>query len=139
MRSCRRARYRVELPVVRGCRPDDAGGAAVWALRRRFVAAPKAEKPKDATPHKSSKPTTTTTTTTSSAPKVWWKSYHGTNHVWMPTLGINQHVYLFPCTRSRDPDNIVYRWGCAGSNNVYLLGHAYGVSQFSTMLPQRRF
>jgi hypothetical protein len=21
----------------------------------------------------------------------------------------------------------MYRWGCAGSNNVYLMGHAYGV------------
>ena len=33
----------------------------------------------------------------------------------------------FPCDRSRPPDNYVYRWGCAGANNVYLLGHAYSV------------
>ncbi|MBI3750119.1 MAG: sortase [Chloroflexi bacterium] len=64
------------------------------------------------------------------APKptgVWWAKYQGTNHVWMPTLGINKPVYLFPCSRGTDPDNLVYRWGCAGTNNVYLLGHAYGV------------
>ena len=61
------------------------------------------------------------------APRLWWSIYHGTNHVWMPTLGINRPVYFFPCSRSQSPDNYVYRWGCAGTNNVYLLGHAYGV------------
>jgi hypothetical protein len=61
------------------------------------------------------------------APPAWWSRYTGTNHVWMPTLGINRAVYSFPCSRSTSPDNLVYRWGCAGRNNVYLLGHAYGV------------
>ena len=61
------------------------------------------------------------------APAVWWWRYVGTNHVWMPTLGLNKPVYSFPCSRSRDPDNYVYRWGCAGYNNVYLLGHNFGV------------
>jgi hypothetical protein len=60
-------------------------------------------------------------------PAIWWSVYHGTNHVWMPTLGINRPVYFFPCSRGESPDNFVYRWGCAGTNNVYLLGHAYGV------------
>jgi len=53
--------------------------------------------------------------------------YVGANHVWIPWLGLSRSVHLFPCSRSRDPDNYVYRWGCAGSNNVYLLGHAYSV------------
>jgi hypothetical protein len=78
----------------------------------------------------SSGPTVQTTTTTVAAPAqpaVWWKKYVGTNHVWMPTLGLSKAVYSFPCSRSRDPDNYVYRWGCAGANNVYLLGHNYGV------------
>jgi hypothetical protein len=47
--------------------------------------------------------------------------------VWIPSLGINQSVSGFSCSRTRPPDNYVYRWGCAGSNNVYLMGHAYGV------------
>jgi Sortase domain len=51
----------------------------------------------------------------------------GRNHVWIPSLGINRSVAWFPCDRKRPPDNYVYRWGCAGSNNVYLLGHAYSV------------
>jgi Sortase domain len=51
----------------------------------------------------------------------------GRNHVWIPSLGMSRSVAWFPCDRSRAPDNLVYRWGCAGSNNVYLLGHAYGV------------
>jgi sortase (surface protein transpeptidase) len=53
--------------------------------------------------------------------------YAGRNHVWIPSLGINRSVSSFSCTRSRPPDNYVYRWGCAGRNNVYLLGHAYSV------------
>src|SRR5262249_29771098 len=60
-------------------------------------------------------------------------SHHATtktvvrNHLWIPALGINRSVSWFPCSRSAAPDNYVYRWGCAGRNNVYLLGHAYGV------------
>jgi len=53
--------------------------------------------------------------------------YVGTNHVWMPALGINRPVYLYACTRSTALDNLVYRWGCAGRNNTYLMGHAWGV------------
>ncbi|MFL5754658.1 MAG: sortase domain-bontaining protein [Chloroflexota bacterium] len=53
--------------------------------------------------------------------------YVGHNHVWIPSLGISYSVYSFPCSRSREPDNLVYRWGCAGHNNVYLMGHAWGV------------
>jgi hypothetical protein len=54
-------------------------------------------------------------------------AYRGTNHVWIPALGINRSISSFACSRSRPPDNYVYRWGCAGDNNVYLLGHAYSV------------
>lgn len=54
-------------------------------------------------------------------------AYHGRNHVWIPTLGINRSISSFACSRSRPPDNYLYRWGCAGTNNVYLLGHAYSV------------
>lgn len=51
----------------------------------------------------------------------------GRNHVWIPGLGINRSVSSFPCNRTRPPDNLVYRWGCAGANNVYLMGHASSV------------
>lgn len=54
-------------------------------------------------------------------------TYSGTDRFWIPSLGMNDKVHWFSCTRSRDPDNYIYRWGCAGSNNVYILGHAYGV------------
>jgi sortase family protein len=64
-----------------------------------------------------------TRTVTRSAPA----AYHGRNHVWIPALRINRSVSSFSCSRSRPPDNYVYRWGCAGRNNVYLLGHAYSV------------
>jgi hypothetical protein len=53
------------------------------------------------------------------------RSYEGRNHVWIPSLGITRTVQSFPCSRSRPPDAGVYRWGCAGHNNVYLLGHAW--------------
>ncbi len=55
------------------------------------------------------------------------RSYSGTNHVWIPSLGISRSVRWFPCERSRPPDNFMYRWGCSGSNNVYVMGHAYSV------------
>jgi sortase family protein len=64
-------------------------------------------------------PGTTSTATTA--------SYGGKNRVWIPSLGINRSVSAFPCSRTRPPDNYMYRWGCAGANNVYLLGHAHSV------------
>ncbi len=53
--------------------------------------------------------------------------YRGRNHVWIPALGIDRSVTGFACSSSAYPGNRVYRWGCAGSNNVYLFGHAYSV------------
>jgi hypothetical protein len=58
-------------------------------------------------------------------------SFRGTNHLWIPALGINKVVQSFPCSRTRPPDAGVYRWGCAGRNNVYLMGHAW--STFKTL------
>jgi Sortase domain len=52
-------------------------------------------------------------------------SYGGKNHVWFPALGINRSVYFFSCSNKSYPGNVVYRWGCAGSNNVYLFAHAH--------------
>ena len=49
------------------------------------------------------------------------------NHLWIPALGISRTVVFYPCSRATVPGNYVYRWGCAGHNNVYLLGHASGV------------
>ena len=40
---------------------------------------------------------------------------------------MSYNVHAYPCSRSRPPDNYMYRWGCAGENNVYILGHAYSV------------
>jgi hypothetical protein len=54
-------------------------------------------------------------------------TYSGSNHFWIPSLGMSYRVRPFECTRTRAPDNYMYRWGCAGQNNVYILGHAYGV------------
>ena len=61
----------------------------------------------------------------SRAPSSTAASYHGVNHVWIPSLGISKGIQSFPCSRSRPPDAGVYRWGCAGANNVYLLSHAW--------------
>ena len=54
-------------------------------------------------------------------------TYSGTNHFWFPALGISKAVHLFPCSRQTPPGEYLYRWGCAGKNNVYLMGHASGV------------
>jgi len=52
--------------------------------------------------------------------------YAGRNHFWFPSLGISQAVYGYPCSSSAPPGPQVYRWGCAGTNNIYLLAHAGG-------------
>ncbi len=49
----------------------------------------------------------------------------GTNHLWIPSLGISHSVAAFACTRSTPPAAGVYRWGCAGRSNAYLFGHAW--------------
>jgi len=54
-------------------------------------------------------------------------SYRGRNHVWMPALRIDKAVSWYACSNSAYPGNRVYRWGCAGANNVYLFGHASSV------------
>ena len=51
--------------------------------------------------------------------------YSGRNHVWIPALGINRSVGWYACGTPTAPGLGVYRWGCAGANNVYLLAHAY--------------
>lgn len=54
-------------------------------------------------------------------------SYQGRNRLWIPALGIDRPVSFFSCSSSAYPGDRVYRWGCAGRNNVYLFGHAAGV------------
>ena len=54
-------------------------------------------------------------------------SYGGKNRMSFPALGINRGVSFFSCSNNSYPGNAVYRWGCAGSNNVYLFGHAHSV------------
>jgi len=51
---------------------------------------------------------------------------HGRNHLWSASLGLDRGVSWFSCSRSRPPDFMVYRWGCAGPNNIYLFAHAGG-------------
>jgi sortase (surface protein transpeptidase) len=51
--------------------------------------------------------------------------YKGRNHLWIPALGVNRSVGWYPCGAAKAPGLGVYRWGCAGANNVYLLAHAY--------------
>jgi hypothetical protein len=83
-----------------------------------------------ASPAPSERPAPAQVAKADKAPKAGSSSpaeFRGRNHVWIPALRINRSVHAFPCSRSRPPDNYVYRWGCAGSNNVYLMGHAHSV------------
>lgn len=54
-------------------------------------------------------------------------SFTGRNKVWIPALGIRRSVSSFACSSTAYPGDRVYRWGCAGSNNIYLFGHAHSV------------
>jgi hypothetical protein len=85
-------------------------------------ATPKPAAAKSATPKPSAPKAASTATARSST-----RTFAGRNHVWIPSLGISRSVSWFPCSRSTPPGNLVYRWGCAGRNNVYLFGHAYSV------------
>jgi hypothetical protein len=54
-------------------------------------------------------------------------SYKGRNHFWFPAIGLSRAVYSYSCGRKSALANLVYRWGCGGTNNTYLMGHAWGV------------
>jgi sortase (surface protein transpeptidase) len=73
------------------------------------------------------KPTTVSKQKVSSRGSAKASGFHGRNHVWIPALGINRSVAGYSCSSGYYPGNRVYRWGCAGGNNVYLFGHAFSV------------
>jgi hypothetical protein len=54
-------------------------------------------------------------------------SFSGRNRVWIPALGIRRSTAFFSCSSTAYPADRVYRWGCAGRNNIYLFGHAHSV------------
>jgi hypothetical protein len=60
-----------------------------------------------------------------SGPSGWYPGER--NHLWLPSLGIDEPIHHWSCTRSGILADVVYSWGCAGSNNEYLMGHAFGV------------
>ena len=93
--------------------------AAVVAPKPAATAKPKTPTTKPASP----KPTTRTTTRTTKPATA--PVYRGTNHLWIPALGINRSVGYYYCGNPRAPGLGVYRWGCAGRNNTYLLAHAF--------------
>jgi sortase (surface protein transpeptidase) len=86
-------------------------------------AAPAKVSPAKATPAK----TTVAPAPTKPAPAKVAPTYSGKNHLWIPALGVDRSVTGFACTASAYPGDRVYRWGCAGENNVYILGHASSV------------
>ncbi|HET7494100.1 MAG TPA: sortase [Candidatus Limnocylindrales bacterium] len=92
------------------------------SLRADWIARPRAAVPQPkaavVATKGAAKPTRTATTST---------SFRGSNHLWIPSLGISRSTTFYSCSSSAYPGNRVYRWGCAGSNNVYLFGHAYSV------------
>ena len=74
------------------------------------------------------KVTSSTPKVTSSKPKVvvpTSSGYSGVYHLWIPALGVSRAINDWGCRGGLIPDRVEY-WGCAGSNNLYLLGHAYG-------------
>lgn len=55
-------------------------------------------------------------------------TYQGRNYLWFPSLGIHHAVSWYACSASYALSYAaVYRWGCAGANNVYLMAHAGGI------------
>jgi sortase (surface protein transpeptidase) len=118
-------------PVVVRATKRDAG----WDLRAMHsgAAAPRAEGA--LAPASASKQTarpvveTRSTTVHDSTPSGSLEAFRGMNHFWIPSLGMSYGVRPYACGRTSNPANYMYRWGCAGTNNVYILGHAYSVME----------
>jgi hypothetical protein len=104
-------------PAVTPVQPVVDPSAARSAAASVVGAAAATETLKPAAPKTTTAKTTTATTV-----------YRGTNHMWFPALGINHSVTWYACSASYALSySAVYRWGCAGTNNVYLMAHAGGV------------
>jgi hypothetical protein len=105
----------------------DAGAERAAAASAAGAAAAK----ETVKPTATAAPKTTTSRTTTSGSTTSATSatvYRGTNHMWFPALGINHSVTWYACSASYALSySAVYRWGCAGTNNVYLMAHAGGV------------
>jgi hypothetical protein len=115
--------------AARAATPDVPDAAAQGAARTQAAAAPTRSFPRMDAPSSIKKPKADAAAGSGGGASSGARSgsYKGRNHFWFPAIGISRAVYSFPCSRSRAPDNLVYRWGCAGANNVYLLGHAHSV------------
>lgn len=111
-----------ELPAPAAASAPDVRDYASPKRVAPTVSVPAATKP--ATKAKASASATAAPATKAKATTKATTTYKGRNHMWIPSLGINRAVVLFPCDRQRPPDNFMYRWGCAGTNNVYLMAHA---------------
>jgi hypothetical protein len=109
--------------------PDARRSAfAIYKSPPKAPPAPKAAPAPKAPPAKEHRvKATTKPSTTHSSPVPHKRVYQGTNHFWIPSLGMSYGVRSYACGRTSTPLNHIYRWGCAGRNNVYLLGHAWGV------------
>jgi hypothetical protein len=101
-------------PVVE---PGDPNDLSAHVARSMVAAAP--------IPTPTARPKAAKVAATAATPA----TYRGRNHVWMPALRIDKAVSWYACSNSAYPGNRVYRWGCAGANNVYLFGHASSVFQ----------
>jgi len=64
--------------------------------------------------------------TTAVAPRKVTVSFHGVYHLWIPALSLSRDIDDWGCNGGLIPNHVEY-WGCAGRNNLYLLGHAWGV------------
>lgn len=106
----------VQLVAERATGPVDGSPAALAIRTPKPVA--KVESPRAATAASGASPTTRSTSA---------GSYRGRNHVWIPALGIDRSISWYACSNKTYPGDRVYRWGCAGRNNVYLFGHAHSV------------
>jgi hypothetical protein len=122
-------------PASRLATPADSADRAAAARARTVASAPSrprmvaipadwTARPRTTVPQP--KPTTVSRETASSG-SAKGGTLKGRNHVWIPALGIDRSVSGYACSSSYYPGNRVYRWGCAGSNNVYLFGHAHSV------------
>jgi len=128
----------VELPAAEFSAVDLAPPARPVNYQHTITepepAAKAAPKPNSAKPKPESKPEAKSTPKATAKPKQTTSepksapTYSGVSKLWYPALGISAKWRWYGCQYGGDPDGLgpgVYRWGCAGRNNIYLMSHAW--------------
>lgn len=129
--DARAAAWRIASAALGAARIDTTKSpkrpVAEASVEAQGLAPTRPKAPPQAEPKAKARATAASQFTAKQTSKAQTTSYRGKNHFWIPSLGMSYNVHWYGCGQTFYPGNYIYRWGCAGTNNVYLLGHAHSV------------